>query len=277
VDHEQKVTENGVNTPREKPFELNIISGGPNAPVIQKVMTGQCDFGVANADDVILAQSQGMDVVAIFAAMDSNPRCLMLRKDSGITKVQDIQNMTLALSSRPSFSHWLRSQYSFQNVNFVPYPGSIAPFVQQKNFGQQAYSISEPFLARQKGVEPQIIMVSDLGYNPYCSVLIAKRNFIEQNPQRVQAMVKASQQGWLSYAKEPLKAHKKINKMNPEMGMDILAYGHAELPKLLNLNAETYGSMSLERWETLVSQMVDAELIEPGSVDPKKCFELRFL
>ena len=134
-------------------LQISIENGGPDIPVIQKVALGQSFLGIVGADDVVNAQAQGADVVALFAPLDNNPRCIMLRADSPIQNMDQMENITLALSTRPAFSHWLRHQYSLKNVNIVPYPGSIAPFVQNKNFAQQAYNISEPFLAEQAGVK----------------------------------------------------------------------------------------------------------------------------
>jgi NitT/TauT family transport system substrate-binding protein len=262
-------------------FILEVESGGPNTPVIQKVAMGQSDFGVANADDVILARAQGVDVVALFCPMDSNPRCIMVRKESGITDLNDIKDMTLAMSSRPSFSHWLRHQYLFENVSIVPYPGSIATFAHQANFAQQAYSISEPFLAREKGVEPHLIMMSALGFNPYCSVLITRRDMITQRPALVKNMVQASLDGWNDYLSAPDKINELIHERNPEMGLEILTYGHQEMLTHLvtwkGNSPSSFGSMKLERWENLIQQMVDCDLIKPEQVVAQNCFDLSFI
>ena len=262
---------------------LEIESGGPSTPVIQKVAMGQSTFGVANADDVVLARAQGIDVVALFCPMDSNPRCIMVRKESGIKNLESIKNMTLAMSSRPSFSHWLRHKHPFENISIVPYPGSIATFAHQTNFAQQAYSISEPFLAKEKGVEPHLIMVSELGFNPYCSVLITRREVLDQQPALVKSMVQASVQGWINYFKDPTLANKRIHERNPEMGLDILKYGHQEMLKNLvtwkdsEPLSPSFGSMKLDRWKTLIQQMLDCGLIKAGQVKPKECFDLSFL
>ncbi len=103
-------------------LSVEIQSGGPDAPVIQKVATGQAHYGIANADDVLNGRAAGAPIVAVFAPIDINPRCIMAHSSANLQSIGDIKNMTLAMSARPSFSHWLKSNYAFEGVSIVPYP-----------------------------------------------------------------------------------------------------------------------------------------------------------
>ena len=252
-----------------------IEAGGPDIPVIQKVALSQSLFGVTSADDVVNAQAQGADVVALFAPIHTNPRCIMLRADSAINSMDEIKNITLALSSRPAFSHWIRHRYALENVAIVPYPGSIASFVQNKNFAQQAYNISEPFLAQQAGIASKLIMVSDLGFNPYASVLITHRKNLSHRKDDIKAVVSAAQQGWINYLKNGQASHQIIQQLNPHMKLDILDFGHAELQKLCTEPTDpNFGTMSAERWQKLIKQMEDCGLIKENAVKAEQCFSL---
>lgn len=252
----------------------DVEAGGPDVPVLQKVSSGKSDFGVVNADDVVNAQAQGADVVALMAPIDVNPRCIMVRAESGVKSIAEIENMTLAMSSRPAFSHWLKWKYPLKDVRIVPYPGSILPFTQDVRFAQQAYSISEPFLAKAKGVEPMVLMVSDLGFNPYGSVLITRRELLENERDRVQKVVVSSQRGWQRYLSDGEAAHRTINGLNPEMSMEILAFGHTEMQKLVHPRMDRrFGEMDLNRWQTLIGQMEACGLITKGSVKAEACFD----
>ena len=254
---------------------IAIEPGGPDIPVIQKVALGQSLLGITGADDVVNAQAQGADVVALFAPIHKNPRCLMLHADSPMNSMDQIKNITLALSSRPAFSHWLRHRYTLENVAIVPYPGSIASFVQNKNFAQQAYNISEPFLAQQAGLKTKLIMVSDLGFNPYASVLITHRKNLSTRKDELKAIVLAAQQGWINYLKNGQASHNIIHQLNPHMKLDILDFGHAELQKLCADPIDPkFGSMSVERWQTLIEQMADCGLIKENAVKADQCFNL---
>ena len=80
---------------------MEIIGGGPDAPVIQRVTTGDVEFGVTNADDVLIARSQGAPVVALMAPYQVNPRCIMVHEESRIESIEDINDKCAELGARP--------------------------------------------------------------------------------------------------------------------------------------------------------------------------------
>ncbi len=265
---------------RKAGTEVEILGGGPEAPVIQLVATGAVEFGVTNADDVLNARSQQASVVAVMAPYQINPRCIMVHSSSGIERVEEIGNVTLALSQRPAFSHYLKKKYPFPGVKLVPYPGNVTQFLLNPNFAQQAYLFSEPFVARKQGADPRALLVSDTGFNPYASVLIVTEETIAQRPELLQAVVSATVEGWQLYLDNPKKTNEHIHRLNPEMDLDILAYGARESkPLVLDGVAQRHGigHMSTDRWQTLLEQMIESGLIAPGALEASKAFSTRFL
>lgn len=261
-------------------LEVEILGGGPDAPVIQRVATGSVEFGVTNADDVLYARAQQAPVVALMAPYQVNPRCIMVHAASGIERIEQLANITLAMSQRPAFSHYLRWKYPLTGVNIVPYPGNVSQFLANPNFAQQGYVFSEPFVARQQGGDPKALLVSDIGFNPYASVLIATESTIAQRADIARAVVEASVEGWAHYLREPEQTNRHINSLNPEMGLEILAYGAAE-SRALVLDSiardKGLGHMSAERWSELRQQMIDASLIEKTAASAQKAFDAQFL
>jgi NitT/TauT family transport system substrate-binding protein len=260
--------------------EVNILGGGPDAPVIQRVATGAVEFGITNADDVLYARAQQMPIVALMAPYQINPRCIMVHAASGIERIEQIQNITLAMSQRPAFSHYLRWKYSLEGVNIVPYPGNVSQFLALADFAQQGYVFSEPFVARQQGGDPRALLVADIGFNPYASVLIASEETVRQQPDLVRAVVAASVEGWSHYLRQPASTNRHINSLNPEMGLEILAYGAAESRDLV-LDAvaqkKGLGHMDAARWHELRQQMVAASLIDADAAPADQAFEAQFL
>ena len=265
---------------KEQGVEIEILGGGPDAPVIQRVATGAVAFGVTNADDILYARAQQTPIVALMAPYQINPRCIMVHASSGIDQISEISNITLAMSQRPAFAHYLRWKYPFTGVKIVPYPGNVTQFLLDKKFAQQGYVFSEPFVARSKGGDPRALLVADIGFNPYASVLIATEETIASNRQLVESVVRASINGWKTYLTDPQDTNSRINSLNPEMGLDILAYG-AEASRELVLDPVAQesglGTMSSGRWQELLGQMVDAKLIKKGTVDIQTAFTTNFI
>ena len=165
-------------------------------------------------------------------------------------------------------------------MQLVPYAGNVSQFLLNDDFAQQGYSISEPFVARLQNAQPRVLMVSDLGFNPYTSVLITTPEVIRTQPDLVAAMVKASVAGWRQYLDNPSLANEAISARNEDMGLPILAFGAKQLKSLCSTTEtprEELGRMTQARWKTLLDQLVDVKVIEAGKVEVSEVFTNRFL
>ncbi|MDB4637798.1 MAG: ABC transporter substrate-binding protein [Planctomycetaceae bacterium] len=263
---------------KEAGLEVEIIPGGPGSPVQQKVARGDVTFGVTNADDVLLARAQDADVVAVMAPLQTSPRCVMVHKSSGIENFDQLKNVTLAMSGGKAWAQFLKQTLPLDGVELQE-GAAVAKFLVDENYAQQAYIFSEPFVAEQEGGDPVSLLVSELGFNPYTSLLITKQSLIDEQPELVQKMVTASIKGWDKYLAEPEETNAHIHEQNEEMGLEILAYGVEAMKPLCIVEEEdgSTGHMTVERWKTLHQQMIDVDAIEPDSVDPKKAFTTQFL
>lgn len=264
----------------EAGLEVEILGGGVDVQVLPMVATGRVTFGIENADQVLLARANEAPIVAVAAPIQISPRCLLVHEASGITKFEDLKDMTVAMSARSAFSDWLRRKYEFKNVKIVPYPGNVSQFLVDPNYACQGYNISEPFVAISKGGKPRVMMVSDTGYNPYTSMVVASEKTVTENPEMVRKFVAASMRGWEKYLAEPTETHKYIHRLNPEMGMDILDFGVKELQTMVltdEAKANGIGVMTPERWSTLVSQLEEIEALKKGAVPAEKAYRLEFL
>ncbi|MEX0714684.1 MAG: ABC transporter substrate-binding protein, partial [Pirellulales bacterium] len=265
---------------REAGLDVEIVKGGPGAPIIPQVAGGQMEFGISNADGLLLGRGQDAPVVAVMAPLQVSPRCIMVHERSGIDDFSELRDMTIAMSNSQPFYHFLRKQVPLEGVTIVPYQGSVAQFLLDENFAQQAYVFSEPFVARQQGGDPKSLMLADLGFNPYTSVLFTSEATIHKEAELVGTMVQASVRGWEQYLASPEKTNRTIHQVNREMSLEALAYGAATLEPLVRgsvAGKQGIGGMSLARWRELAGQLEEIELLEPGAVRVEQAFTTEFL
>lgn len=264
----------------EAGLEVTILRGGPDTPVIPEVARGRIAFGISNADSLLLARAQEADVVALLAPMQHSPRCIMVHAASGIERLEELRGVTLAMSEASAFSHFLRRRLPLEDVQIVPYAGNIARFLEDPRYAQQGYVFSEPYLARRAGAVPRALMVSELGFDPYTSVLFARRELVERQPDLVRRMVRASVRGWDRYLSAPEETNRYICAQNESMELDVLAYGVEALrPLVLDAVARRHGigTMRLSRWQELEGQLVEAGQLKPGAARVQEAFTTRFL
>jgi len=262
-------------------LQVDISPGGHATPVAPELELGRFDFGFANADDVVLARRQGMDIVAVLAALQNSPRCILVQEASGVESFEDLSGMTLQRQAGRLFVEFMREKGILNQVQEVPYQGSVAAMVADPKIAIQGYSFAEPLLAEQQGVNVRVLMVSDLGWNPYSSVLITSGELIRKDPEKVRRFVQATRSGWKNYLSDPTLGNEAILSANKHgMTAEALEYGSTGLRQLAlpeGFDIEQVGTMTLERWKTLVQQMDQLDPNSAGQVNAEDCFTNKFL
>ncbi|MCY2997901.1 MAG: ABC transporter substrate-binding protein, partial [Planctomycetota bacterium] len=161
-------------------LDVEIQPGGKTTVVPQTLTLGRAEFGVINADDVLMARNQQAPIVALMAPIQKGPRCIMVRADSGIRTFEELKNITLQIDSGRPYVPFLKSKGLLDDsVKLAPYFGSVAQIVAGPGFAAQGYSFSEPFMAKEQGIEVHQLMMSDIGYNPYASLLVSTESYVK--------------------------------------------------------------------------------------------------
>lgn len=263
-------------------LDVEIRPGGRSVVVAPELALGRVQFGIGNADDVLMSRSESTDLVALMAPLQTGPRCIMVREDSGITTFEQLKNIKLQIDPSRPYIPFLKSKGLLDSsVQTTPYFGSVAELVAGPGVGQQAYSFSEPLMAEQQGVKVRNLMMSEIGYNPYACCLIASGEYVAKNEEIVRKMVKASVEGWQKYLESPKETNEYILKQNKQgMTAEALSYGVEKLKPLCipeGFDASKLGAMTLDRWKTLQEQLVSLKLINGEKTAPEKAFDDRFL
>jgi len=263
----------------EEGLSVEILPGGVDIPVEPRVALGRVDFGVSNSDKIVLARAAEADIVSLMTPLQISPRCIIVHEESGFETLSDIKDTTISMSETNAFATFIKENYPLENVRIVPY-SSVSVFLTDQRYAIQGYNISEPFTARAQGANPRVIMLADAGFNTPSSCLVTRSELIREDPETVQAFVKASIRGWQKYMEDPNETNEYINKKNPEMGTDILAFGAEELNELVFTDytkENGFGHQNPEDWEKLISQMEELKLIDKDLIDPTDCYSNSFL
>ena len=259
-------------------LDVEILPGGAGTPTVQMVGAGSAEFGIVEADELVLARSKGNPVVALFAVYQSSPLGIMVHAERSANSVADIlKDGTLAVQQGLPFVMLLEKMYGLQHVHVVPSPGGdLTAFQADPKFAMQCFVTSEPLAARKKGIAVKVFPVSDIGYNPYTNVLATSEDVLKKNPEMVKSMVEAVREGWRMYLDDPKPANAKMHELNPSMDPATFAEV-AEAQKPLIEDDDTrrdgLGTMSKRRWETLIGQLKDLGDI-PSSIPADDCFKL---
>jgi NitT/TauT family transport system substrate-binding protein len=258
-------------------IEIDVVPGGVGTPTVQMVAAGKVPFAVVSADEVVIARSNGADVVALLAVYQTNPQGLMTHGSRGFKTIADIfaSEGTVAMQHGLPYASFLKNKFGFDKVKVVPSPGGdLSAFRADPKYTMQCFVTSEPLAAKKAGLDAQTFLVADAGYNPYTTVLVTTGDMIKKDEKTTRAVVAAVKEGLKNYLADPSKTNATMQQLNPTVDAQTFADG-ADAQKPLIATEQTakigLGGMTAKRWQELCDQLVELKLVEKAPM-AAECF-----
>jgi NitT/TauT family transport system substrate-binding protein len=247
-------------------LDVEVRPGGPGTPTPDMLGAGSVNFAIIGGDEIVRARAKGNKIVALFAVYQTDPHAIMTRASRGFTSLAEVfsQEGTLALERGLPYADFLEKKYGFQKLRIVPSPfGDLSLYRTDPTYSMQCFITAEPFAAKKIGIEPQTFLIADSGYNPYMTVLATTEAFLQKNPQVVDSMIAAVREGWQRYLADSTKTDELMGKLNPTMDAETFAAAAAtQKPMVQTSDPEKVGTMTVERWQTLIDQLADLKIID---------------
>lgn len=251
---------------KKNSLDVDIIPGGSGTPTAQIVGAGQTEFGIVSAEEIPISWAHGSEIVALFAVYQTYTVCFVTHPENNFKSIQDIFNSktTLSVQQGLPFFIYLEKKLGKPKAQIVPASGGIGNFLSNTHFSQQALCTAEPILLHKRGIKTKDFKIADEGFNPYLTVLVARKDFIEKNTETVKKMVAAIREGWRAYLDHPARTNTLMHQLNPSMDLETFRES-AEVQKEFIETKETrlhgLGIMTQERWKTLVDHLKMVGLI----------------
>jgi NitT/TauT family transport system substrate-binding protein len=264
---------------KEQGLDVTLAPGGPYVVTDQQVAVGKADFGLGSSDLTLKSVGTGLPVVAIAATMQHDPQAVMLHKDSPVKSFADLEGKTISVKPASTWFKYLVKRFQLKDVREIPATYSVANFIADPQYIQQAFATSEPFFARKAGVETRVLLISDSGYNPY-RVLFTTKELLAKRPEVAGKFVRASLRGWREYLNDPTVAHTAVLKLNPALNTEWMQFTWRALKDGHFVDGDApdgsqVGKMDAERWTTMYRQLVELKIIEK-EFDPATAYTLQF-
>lgn len=257
---------------KEAGIEISVLQGGPKIQTIPQVASGQAEFGIGNADDVLLARLRGAPVRAVFAHLDYVPYTLVYHADPAVKSIADLQGRTFAVNIGNAYWEWAKKQYKLTGTREIPVSGDLSLFRNDPKMVQQGYSLFLPARMAAAGVKVQQVTLASLGYRPY-NVLFTTDDMIRKNPALVKATLAAVQKGWANYVRDPSGLKPLITGMNKQMTPEIYDAANKEMIEtLVSHDLGRIGCMTDARWSELAGQLRSVNFL-PANFDAKQGYD----
>jgi len=237
---------NGIN--------LTINSGGPDNSSIKLVAAGSDLFGVAGADEVLIAREKGIPIVPIAVIFKESPIGFISKTNSNIRSPKDWAGKTMEVdygSNTEIQYRALVNKFDVKNIKEVPYTYSLIPFIENKVDASVAYIMDQVVTLKNKGIELNIITAKEYGINPYADVLITTEKTLKEYPELVRRFIKATIESQRWAIENPDKAVDCLIVNAPNLKKENeMQVWNATIPFILaDEGIESIGVMEQERWE----------------------------
>jgi len=254
-------------------LDVQIIPGGPNALVMQKLATGQVHIGQADSTNTLLAIAQDIPVTQIAAVFQNDPSVFMLHADNPVTRFEELNGKTVMARPEWAFLPYLKKKYGI-DFKLIPQNYSVANFVASKDLIQQGYYIAEPYhIIKAGGQMPRFLYAWDAGFDAY-AVLATNKTWLAAHPAEARAFVKAYIQGWNDYlANDPAPAHALMKAANANNTDEFMLFSRQMIidEKLVTGRGPeggpaNTGRITRERFQTQINQLEELAILPKGKV-----------
>ncbi len=251
---------------KEVGLDVEILQGGPNAMISQKVALGRVEFAINSSDNVLIHASNGMPLLIVGSSMQHVPQAIMVHAENKADSISDLHGKTLKAAPSMNWIPFIEKKLKIK-LNIIPHDFGIEEFLYDKKLAQQCYLTNEPYYVSKRGVKVKTFLISDYGYDPY-SVIYTNKKFAEQNPEIVRKFVNASNRGWHDYLEgDSVEADKIISALNPKMTSDFVNYIKRKIIEFhlvdgFEKRGESIGQIQKSRIEKEINQLKKLNLIK---------------
>src|SRR5580692_3135929 len=266
---------------RDAGLDIDIQLGGPDFPAVQMVSGGNEQFGVTGADQILIARSKGVPVVAIAVIFRRNPFVLFSLAKSGIKAPTDYagKNVGVKIGGNEELIYravLAKAGVDKAKLNEIPVKFDITPLLAGAVDVWPGYLINEVLAAREKGFDVNVVSPPDYGIDLYADTLFTTEKMLKEKPDVVRNFVTATLKGWTSAIAAPEEAAQITVKYGTKLTYDHeLAMMKASLP-LLQRDAQPVGWMEAANWSATQKLLIDAGF-QKTPVDIGKAFTVDFL
>jgi NitT/TauT family transport system substrate-binding protein len=204
-------------------LEVDFVPIAPNVQGEGQVALGRVEFMWNTTNQLMAARAHGLPVVAVMAAMEHDPKGLMIHAESPVHSFADLDGHSMAVTPGAAWFTYIVNKYHLTHIRETRLIMNNAFFLHDPNYIQECFVTSEPYFVEKQGQKVRSLLIKDTGFDPYRAVATSDA-FLAGNKDVVKAFVTASIAGWKGYLNDPTATDAEIKRRNPEMTQGQMDY-----------------------------------------------------
>lgn len=250
----------------------------------QLIAAGQGDFGISYQEEVTIARSENIPVVALVAIVQHNTSGFASPSDRDIRTPADFAGKTYGGFGAPAETAMIKALMKKYNANFedvnIINIGSADFFTSVEkdvDFSWIYYGWTG-IEAKLKNIDLNFIRLRDEheALDFYTPVIIASESKIASEPELVEKFIRATSKGYTYAIKNPDQAANILLQKVPELNKDLVKASQRYLAEEYQADASVWGKMELSRWQKYADFMYENHLIKKN-IAAEKAFTNDFL
>lgn len=266
-------------------IDIRFENGMNEADGVERLASGDLQFGLISGEQVILARANDRPVVYVYEWYEHYPVGIVAPQDSGITQPGDLAGKVVGIPGPQGASYTgLRAllkagELSETDLGELRSIGFTAP----ENVCERAvdaavvYVANEPLTIEQQCMPVEVLRASD--YAPLVSNgLVTNERTIREQPELVRGMVRALARGVADVIADPDAAFEiAIEGYVTDLPDDQRATQRQVLDNSIALWDGAGGLTTLDKWETTQSLLIEMGLLSAPLDDLSASFDMRFV
>ena len=264
-------------------LDVQIMQPGEGGTA-QLVAAGKGDIGISYQEELTIARSQDIPIIALAAVIQHNTSGFASPVEKGITSPRDFEGKSYGGWGSPAETAVIKALMDKYQADFSK--------VKMLNIGEADFFTSmhkgvdfawiywgwTGVEAEQRNIDLNFIKLQD--ENPaldfYTPVIITSEKMLKENPELVQKFMRACSKGYQFAIENPEEAAEMLLKNEPDLDRNLVMASQKYLTNEYQADAPRWGEMKREVWKNYADFMYKNKLID-NNIDPDKAFTNKYL
>jgi ABC-type nitrate/sulfonate/bicarbonate transport system substrate-binding protein len=189
-------------------LDVTLLAGGPSIAPEPVVLSGKALAGVSHTAEVVAAIINGADLKIIGATFQKNPTCIMSLATKPLKTPTDMYGKKIGISdtNAPIWNSFVKANsLDLSKITVVTVGFDTTSLATGEIDGIMAFAPNEPTILKEKGVDTEVLLLSDFKYPLMEDLYIAKSSDVADagKMKLLAALMKGESLGWADVIADP--------------------------------------------------------------------------
>ena len=208
---------------READIDLAIRQPGESTDAPKLLEAGRADFAILDIHDLGIAAERGLDMVGVMPLVQRPLASVIARGDGPVRRPRDLEGQAVGVTGLPSDDAVVDSEVSADGgdpaevrrvtIGF----NAVSSLAAGRIDAATAFWNAEGVALRRQGIPIRIFKVDRYGAPPYPElILTTSRHTLEEDPELVDAMVRATTRGYRFAVDHPIPSPERPSRLQSQ-------------------------------------------------------------